>query len=85
MKRNYSKFIAIVCGLICMCGLSSCCALMDIYGPPPPHHHHHCPPPPPRHHHHHHYRYYGSIELGTTDAYDMAVVDTSNEQSCSVL
>lgn len=80
--RNY--FIAFVCGLVCMCGMSSCCAVMDaIYGPP---YHHHCPPPPPRHHHHHHhYRYFSDVSVETTADYDMAVIDVNSEQTTSVL
>ena len=77
--KNFIKFIAVVCGFVFMCGMSSCCSVVDaLYGPP---YHYHCPPPPPprhHHHHHHHYRYLVSPESEMSGEYDMAFVETSD-------
>lgn len=83
-RKNY--FIAVLCGLACISGMSSCCSVMDaLYGPP---YHHHCPPPPPprhHHHHHHHYRYFSDVPMETTADYDMAIAEMDGEQKNSIL
>ena len=87
MKRNYSKFIVVLCGVICMSVLSGCCSLFDCYGPlpppsyyryaPPPSYYRYAPPPPHRYHYVPRRRYHHphcQTDVPVSDNYDMAAL-----------
>jgi len=76
MKRNYFKFIAVFCGIICISVLSGCCSLLDYYSPAPSYYYY-APRPPHRHHYaprHRHCHHHCLTEVPVSDNYDMAAL-----------